>query len=352
MYKFLIIVIVTLVKNIYTQNIGNPCTHERSNSPGLCKLLTQCKEIRDEIVIFQKLPQTCGFQETQAIVCCPNPQPSGSISETKCKEYTSHTKEKQLCGHNIVKRIVEGKPAGRTEFPHMALLGFPTGNRDNFQWLCGGSLISEQYILTVAHCLTSEVVGEPKVVWLGITNLNDTNHKQEIKIAKNIVHPEYKNTSHYHDIALVKLDKPIETNSYVRPACLHTQLEIPVKKIVATGWGLTRYAGESSQDLLKVTLNIVDYDFCNRNYLDTRKLREGIIYDMQICTGGTYPQQGDTCQGDTGGPIQIYNNDSCMYDVVGVISFGKSCSGGPSVSTRVSHYIKWIENIVWLENGQ
>ncbi|XP_063911592.1 serine protease snake-like isoform X1 [Zophobas morio] len=353
MYKFLIIVIVTLVKNIYTQNIGNPCTHERSNSPGLCKLLTQCKEIRDEIVIFQKLPQTCGFQETQAIVCCPNPQPSGSISETKCREYTSHTKEKQLCGHNIVKRIVGGKRAGRTEFPHMAILGFPMEDSDNYMWLRGGSLISEQYILTAAFGLLHIYIGRPQVVLLGVTYLNDTDHSQEIKIEKYISHPEYNNTSYYHDIGLIKLEKPIEMSSYVRPACLNTHFDIPVGKVVITGWGQTEWGGDSSEDLLKVTLDITEYEVCNKSYQSIRKLKRGIIDSMHICTQGN--ELEDTCQGDTGGPVQIHHNNdksSCMYDIVGVVSFGKACGGAPSVNIRVSHYIKWIEDIVWPENNQ
>ena len=130
---------------------------------------------------------------------------------------------------------------------------------------------------------------------LGVTNLKDTNHKHEIKIAKIVVHPEYKNVSNYHDIGLVKLEKPIEMSSYVRPACLNTHFDIPVGKAVATGWGLTDYAGGSSEDLLKVTLDIAEYELCNKTYQVTRKLRQGIINDIHICTG-TGKEQKDTCQ--------------------------------------------------------
>lgn len=55
-------------------------------------------------------------------------------------------------------------------------------------------------------------------------------------------------------------------------------------------------------------------------------------------------------QGDSGGPLQIYHSNDdieCMYDIVGITSFGKACSGSPGVYTRVSKYIEWIENIVW-----
>ncbi|XP_063911989.1 serine protease snake-like [Zophobas morio] len=157
MFRSLIIVTIMLVKNIYTQDIiGTSCILESPNYPGICKLLIQCKEIRDEVVFHQKLPQTCGFEETQPIVCCPKPRRPGYMSESKCREYATYTKEKPLCGHSIVKRVVGGIPAGKTQFPHMALLGYRILSRYSVQWLCGGSLISEQYILTSGSCMYTE----------------------------------------------------------------------------------------------------------------------------------------------------------------------------------------------------
>ncbi|XP_063911572.1 venom protease-like isoform X2 [Zophobas morio] len=353
MFKHLIIVFAISINNIYTENlIGSPCTLQSSNSPGECKLLTECKEIQDEAVLGYKTPQSCGFEGTQTVVCCPKSRRPGDISEKKCSEYASYTKEKQLCGHNIVKRIVGGKPAGRTEFPHMAIFGYEKRGSENIQWLCGGSLISEQYILTAALCLSSRLVGEPKLVLLGVTNLNDTNHRREIKIINNVVHPEYRNITYYHDIALVKLEKPVEINSYVRPACLNTNFDFSVSQAIATGWGFTQPSGKRSEDLQKVTLDITDHQLCNNTY--NKVLCQGIINDVHICTGSDNEKKG-TCRGDVGGPLQIHHKNDptlCMYDVVGVISSGIICSQGPSVNTRVSHYIKWIEDIVWPEKTQ
>ncbi|XP_063912158.1 serine protease snake-like [Zophobas morio] len=357
MLKFLFIITVISLQNIYTQEIiGNSCTHESSNSPGLCKLLTQCKEIRDQVVFFHKLPQTCGFEGTQAIVCCPKTRRPGSISESKCLEYVSYTQEKEICGHKIVKRIVGGDRAGSAEFPHMALLGYQSKNSDNLRWLCGGSLISEQHVLTTAHCLfTSHQFDGPKLVLLGVTNINDPNHRQEIKVVEKVAHPDYKRGSVYNDIGLVKLEKPVEMTSYVRPACLYTDSVIHVTDGIATGWGSTESVGRSkSENLLKVTLKIIDHQTCSDSYKNATNLDKGIVNDIQVCTGGGNERK-DTCQGDTGGPIQIYHSSDatlCTYDVVGLISFGRACVGAPSVNTRVSYYIKWIEDIVWPDNSQ
>lgn len=59
----------------------------------------------------------------------------------------------------------------------------------------------------------------------------------------------------------------------------------------------------------------------------------------------------DTCQGDSGGPLQLRsgNYGSYIYHIIGITSFGKACgfSENPAVYTRISHYIDWIESVVW-----
>lgn len=53
-------------------------------------------------------------------------------------------------------------------------------------------------------------------------------------------------------------------------------------------------------------------------------------------------------QGDSGGPLLLKLTDPyCMNIQIGIVSFGIQCAFKPGVYTRVSHYIDWIENIVW-----
>lgn len=49
--------------------------------------------------------------------------------------------------------------------------------------------------------------------------------------------------------------------------------------------------------------------------------------------------------------MDINQNHSCLYEVVGLNSFSSSCGiDVPVVFSRVSSYLDWIENVVWL-NG-
>lgn len=53
-------------------------------------------------------------------------------------------------------------------------------------------------------------------------------------------------------------------------------------------------AGDKSDDLLKVALDIIDNNYCNSLYGKMPRLRQGII-DSQVCAG--YLEGGkDTCQ--------------------------------------------------------
>ncbi|XP_072387168.1 uncharacterized protein [Diabrotica undecimpunctata] len=247
------------------------------------------------------------------------------------------------------------------QFPHMALIGF--GPEDDKKWLCGGSIISENFILTAAHCLSSTEYGAAKWVHLGDLDLStdqDDAEPQDFNITKAIAHPSYVSSSRYNDIALIQLDRNIRITPYVQIACLETIKDIhdSYVNMTAAGWGKDEFAGEQSTFLLHVKLNEVTTEDCNNLFSDVDKsvLPNGIDGDTMICAGGEIGK--DTCEGDSGGPLQVKNskkyNYGTGYRIVGITSFGKACgiTRTPSIYTRVSYYLDWIERIVWPEEYQ
>ena len=91
-----------------------------------------------------------------------------------------HLDSESVCGipdnsDNILpsKRIVNGTKASLGAWPWAVALGLLDGNY-GFRAFCGGTLISENYVLTAAHCFFS---GELKIGRLADLDISTTSDK-------------------------------------------------------------------------------------------------------------------------------------------------------------------------------
>ncbi|XP_050497180.1 venom protease-like isoform X1 [Diabrotica virgifera virgifera] len=371
--------------DVYAQ-VGDRCTFKGTTKRGVCKEITKCPAAEEQAKQGTDDVTLCGFANdlNTAIVCCevtvePNDNllpadfdtngetsPPGKMSERKCQEYSKAiTSEVQFlslvsdatpmsyrtpkCDYNTVPLIVGGTPAEAGEFPFMVAIGF---NTTSDRWRCGGTLISTRFVVTAAHCCYTRDAGKPSVVRVGELDLasdQDGSVYADYLISRVIVHPGYSAPYKYNDIALLETQQPVVFTNFTRPACLNLNHNVAQSQAIATGWGKTDFAGDASDRLLKVTLNLYDNQRCQRTFPPNNKELPRGIESTMLCAGHLEGGK-DTCYGDSGGPLVVTKKGNmCQFFLVGVTSFGKLCGqkNTPAIYTRVSEYIPWIERIVW-----
>lgn len=205
--------------------------------------------------------------------------------------------------------------------------------------------------MSAAHC-SNTVDGLAKFAKLGsVVRNRDNVNTWTYNIIQRITHPSYSSRHGVDDIALFKLEGIVRFNSYVIPICLPQSSELTTRRVIASGWGRTGFAEDVSEHLMKVTIEYFDQSRCCEVYCDDEKLDgKGINWSKMVCAGSTN-KTGDTCNGDSGGPIQVFApNVDCMYQIIGVTSFGSVYCGAigiPAIYTKVFYYLDWIEAIVW-----
>jgi secreted trypsin-like serine protease len=261
--------------------------------------------------------------------------------------FTSDPNIKKLDCTYTSSLIIGGMQTSAEELPHVAAIGYRDADLDQIRFACSGSLISERFVLTAAHC--SRKRKPPVVVRLGCGQGDETK-LQEFGVKRFRKHKEYSKKSKYHDIGLIEMNGDAKFSKFVRPACLWQNFQIPSETATAIRWDI----GSASGELQEVSMNLVQNDQCNPYFAhianNTKKLKRGIV-NGQICAAGIEGGKKGTCQSESGGPLQITKEENpCLVYLVGVASFSSVGCGGensPGVYTRVSEYLDWIEAIVW-----
>ncbi|XP_053355742.1 ST14 transmembrane serine protease matriptase a [Clarias gariepinus] len=245
-----------------------------------------------------------------------------------------------VCGLHPFKtsRIVGGLDATEGEFPWQVSLHIK-----NSIHVCGASLISENWLVTAAHC----VQDEPKVrlsqpgsweVYLGLHTQKQMDKAEKRNLKRIIPHPSYNEYTFDNDIALMELDSPVAFKDTIRPICLPSpSYNFPAgKSVTITGWGATREGGAGATVLQKAEVRIINSTVCDtlmKGQLTSRMTCAGVL------TGGV-----DACQGDSGGPMTSSNLAGRTF-LAGVVSWGDGCArrNKPGIYTTVPKFRAWIK---------
>ncbi|XP_038062005.1 mannan-binding lectin serine protease 1-like [Patiria miniata] len=263
------------------------------------------------------------------------------------------------------RRIVGGREARKNSWPWAARISIraPNFGIDGIQ--CGGSLISETWVLTAAHCVTARrtaifgrvVPADSVSVTLGIHEISDT--KGEVREVSEIVRaPSYDAASFDADVALLRLAQPVALTNRISPICvpdadtfrvgsdysLYEDEEF-LEEAVAIGWGETE-PGSTSDFLKEVYLPVIDQSTCVESF--EGRAQEGyVITDNMVCAGASEGGR-DTCFGDSGGPLMLKDRVLERYHAFGLISWGEDrCAqeGDYGVYAKVGNFGTWIRQI-------
>ncbi|KAJ1814247.1 Kallikrein-14 [Coemansia sp. RSA 2598] len=187
---------------------------------------------------------------------------------------------------------------------------------------CGGSIISDQWILTAAHCIKNASPSDI-AVYIGEPKYNPDPSKSA-SVAEVHNHPQYDDSTMTNDISLLRLSEPI-TGKKASTIDIDASTVGDGTKVTALGWGYTSETGTTpSTDLMKVDLNTLSQAECGTK--DTKFTGND---GARICVASDNGKA--TCPGDSGGPL--IRSVGGKLTLVGITSFG---TAGPGQSVTVN----------------
>ncbi|XP_050559484.1 modular serine protease-like [Spodoptera frugiperda] len=288
---------------------------------------------------------------------CNHIEPEGTMVRATCNFHYNSSNNRQTmicqggewsrnitcepeCGTippQIEQLSIGGRSAFRGEVSWQAAVYEIDQRSYNYELICGGSIINNDFIISAAHCFWNETAGGTKnaqsiAIAVG-KHYRDWNnksdiHEQKFDVDKIFIPELYQHISNGYarDIALLKLNTSIVYTNFVRPICLDFNIVLPLKQSQpydigrVAGWGYMSPEGHLPRvlrlvhlpyHLLETCADLTDISF--RSHLGTDKICAG--YNNGTAT---------LCKGDSGGGLAfpVEKERITRYYLKGIVSNG------------------------------
>nr|XP_027211035.1 neurotrypsin-like [Penaeus vannamei] len=250
-------------------------------------------------------------------------------------------------------KVRGGTRQARFDAPWLVTLRRRQELDDGGRLVCGGVILSEDFVLTAAHCFGS-LGARALVVRAGDFDADfvEGSFEQELMIDKVIIHEDFEKM-HFldNDIALVKIERNngrgFRFSDRVRPICLPSAVATynNLGSCTVAGWGTTFSLLGPTRLPNELQLTFAPDSLCESTFGSYNYTSSG------ACVASDNPFRRRPCRGDSGGPLVcVVKGRSFVY---GLVSSGPLCgvSGGPDIFTRVTKYVRWIQEKIAPSGG-
>uniref|UniRef100_R4FJ45 SP1-Abd-12 n=1 Tax=Abdopus aculeatus TaxID=515833 RepID=R4FJ45_ABDAC len=236
----------------------------------------------------------------------------------------------QVLESSKINYIVAGRKVAECEQPYIVNLMITKTGNENFN--CAGTIVDNSHIITAAHCVSGDV----KYAYILYGSVSKIKFSSLLQVSNYTVHKMFQKTDDniLNDIALLTLSTPLQFNKCLQPVQLATACEKYQGDCLISGWGKISIFGEEPDTLQTAEVPLMDQSKC-ATYL--------AIKEQQLCVGTGKVNSQAICRGDSGGPLVCTSAKDGSKVLVGIASFGWTCTEGVSVFTRVSYFKDWIK---------
>ena len=260
------------------------------------------------------------------------------------------------------RKIIGGYRAWIKSFPHHVTIQLWNSATKHWETICGGTIISEKWVLTAAHCIMiSETYRYGKEQLRIVSGLDEVSSIIDVRyhtIKELIAHFDYlKRPGHWMDAALIKVENEFVFDQQARSPNVRSVI-LPDKNLNQSSL-IRTYAhmvgfGQSTPDaevvfpekLQGAQLTIYDMNICEHHYPNP------IDRETSLCAGNPemYP-----CKGDAGGGLvtRVYTKaGEKRFLLLGFLSYVPEkgpCGYAlnvPSVFIFVPSIIGWIKGTI------